>query len=97
MQAKIFLSSLLASLPAVGVIATPTGIEARSAEPQVDLSTIATELANVVTDIGSAIGAIGAIGIPIEAPTIPIAGEVLTALGGVGARDLVRSELSFVN
>jgi len=94
MQAKIFLSSLLASLPAIGVIATPTGIEARSAEPQVDLSTIATELANVVTDIGSAIGAIG---IPIEAPTIPIAGEVLTALGGVGARDLVRSELSFVN
>ncbi|PUU75793.1 hypothetical protein B9Z19DRAFT_1089580 [Tuber borchii] len=52
MQAKIFLSSLLATLLAVGVTATPAGFDARDIKSTHSLDLIATPFQEVAKDLG---------------------------------------------
>jgi len=82
MQAKIFLSSLLATLFAVGVIATPTGVEARIVGT---VSVINNALAKVGSALESSVGTIPLLKGPA---TTPKNGDVLVASIGVNARDL---------
>lgn len=90
MQAKIFLSSFLATLLAVGVIATPI------VEPR-----IVPDIGNALKSVGNAITAIGdSIPRPKDPVTTPKINDALIALAsltGVGARDLVSSKPSSVN
>lgn len=92
MQAKIFLSSFLATLLPLGVIATPTGVEPRIVVPDIN---------NALKSVGNAITAIGGLIPPPKEPgTTPKLNDVLSALTGltgVGARDLVSSKPSSVN
>ena len=91
MQAKIFLSSLLATLLAVGATATPTRSEARDIESSHSLDRIATPFQEVATDSG------------IKKPRpngliiTPKDGDVPVLSTSVKARDLVSSKLSSVN
>ena len=91
MQAKIFLSSLLAALLAVGVIATPTGVVARDVATSHSLDGIVTPFDKVAKDAG------------IKKPrpsglvVTPKDGDVPAASTSVKARDLVSNNPSSVN
>ncbi|PUU75797.1 hypothetical protein B9Z19DRAFT_1053269 [Tuber borchii] len=81
MQAKIFLSSLLATLLAVGVIATPAGVVARDVGTSHSLNGAITPLEQVAT--------VGATKPRPNGPvTTPKAGDVPFASTSVEARDL---------
>ena len=90
MQAKIFLSSLLATLLAVGITATPTGVEARDIKSSHSLNGITTPFENLAKDVGIKKPR------PSEAIITPKDGDV-PVLSSVKARDLVSSKLSSVN
>jgi len=91
MQAKIFLSSLLATLLAVCVIATPTGAEARDIKSSHSLDGTLTPFQEVATDTGIKKPR------PNGAITTPKDGDVPVLSTSVKARDLVSSKLSSVN
>ena len=91
MQSKIFLSSLLATFLAVGVIATPTGVGARDVTSSHSLDGIVTPFNTVATDVGVTKPR------PIGLVITPQAGDVPAVSASVAARDLVSSKLSSVN
>ena len=91
MQAKIFLSSLLATLLAVGVIATPTGVGARAIGSSHSLNGAVTPFQEVATDSGIKKPR------PNGATITPKDGDVPVPSTSVKARDLVSSGLYFVN
>ncbi|PUU75800.1 hypothetical protein B9Z19DRAFT_1152300 [Tuber borchii] len=82
MQAKIFLSSLLATFLAVGVIATPTGAVARDIGSSHSLDGIATPFKDVATDVGAKKP------LPNGLIITPKAGDVPVVSTSVKARDL---------
>ncbi|PUU75796.1 hypothetical protein B9Z19DRAFT_1089586 [Tuber borchii] len=82
MQAKIFLSSLLATLLAVGVIATPTGVVARDVGTSHSLNGAVTPFEQVATAAGATKPR------PNGLVITPKAGDVPVASTSVEARDL---------
>ena len=91
MQAKIFLSSLLATLLAVGVIATPTGVVARDIGSSHSLNGVVTPLEKVATAPGATKPR------PNGLIITPKDGDVPVASTSVEARDLVSSKQSSVD
>ena len=91
MQAKIFLSSFLATLLAVGVIATPTGAVARAVGSSHSLNGAITPLGEVATAGGVTKPR------PDGVVITPKDGDVPVASTSVEARDLVSSKLSSVD
>jgi len=91
MQAKIFLSSLLATFLAVGAIATPTGVGARDVEISHSLDGIVTPFDKVAADVGVTKPR------PNGVIITPKAGDVPAVSTSVKARDLVSIKLSSVN
>ncbi|PUU75792.1 hypothetical protein B9Z19DRAFT_1152276 [Tuber borchii] len=82
MQPKIFLSSLLATLLVIGVIATPTGVGARDIKSSHSLDGIATPFQEIGTDVGETKP-------PPKGPTIiPKDNDVPVVSTSVEARDL---------
>ena len=91
MQAKIFLSSLLATLLAVSVAATPTRVETRDIKSSHSLDGTVTPFQEVATDVGVT-------GPRPKGPTItPKDSDVPIVSTSVEAKDLVSSKLSSAN
>jgi len=91
MQAKIFLSSFLATLLSVGVIATPTGVGPRG------LAVIGGAVDTIETLVESTISGVDVILDNIDNALTPGEGDVPLVSTGVEARDLVSSKLSSIN
>ena len=91
MQAKIFLSSLLATLLAVGIIATPTGVEARDIKSSHSLDGTVTPFQEVAIDVGITKPR------PNGAVITPKDGDIPIVSTSVQARDLVSSKLSYAS
>ena len=88
MQAKIFLSSLLATLLAVGVTPTPTGVGVRDIRSSHSLDGTVTPFQEVTTDSGIKKPR------PNGATITPKDGDIPIVSTGVEARGLVSSKLS---
>jgi len=98
MQARVFLGSFLATILAVGVIATPVGIEGTSTT---DVNTVFENVANFASFVG------GPDPRPSEPVITPKEGDVPTpkkgddpapsTTGSVAARDLVSIKPSSIN
>ena len=88
MQVKIFLSSLLATLLAVGVTATPTGVVARDVASSHSLDGIVTPFDKAAIDVGVKKPR------PSGLVVTPKDGDVPIVSTSVETRDLVSSKLS---
>ena len=91
MQAKIFFFSLLATLLAAGVVATPTRIKARDIKPSHGRSGPVTPFDEVAIEVGIKKPR------PNGATIAPKDSDVPVLSTSVKARDLVSSKLSSVN